>query len=86
MKHWYLPRPNDKDKIGKLISRYSEYSKDEIVDLCRSAINTNIVGSHFQALHLIALNHVSKKILGKSPISIENNSIISISEANIADF
>lgn len=86
LKHIYLTKHNDKNSIKGLISKYEGLNKEQIIDLCRGTVRTGIVGSHSQALHLIALNYVSAKVLGKSPIKIEDNYIISISQANFDDF
>jgi hypothetical protein len=74
----YLPRHQDNNLLDELISKYTVYGKQQIIKMCRNAVRIGIVGSHSQAIHLIALNIVAKRVIGKSPVRIENNSLISI--------
>ena len=78
MEYIYLPRYQDKNLLDKLISKYTECGEQQIIKMCRDAVRIGIVGSHSQAIHLVALNIVAKRVIGRSPIHFENNMVISI--------
>jgi hypothetical protein len=52
---------------------------EDLIEKYNKAVDSGIVGVHAQALHLLALRKVFIERLGKSPIVIEDEFIISLS-------
>ena len=79
MKHVHIQRKGDREKLIKYNDIYDSYSNKELIDSYNSSVDTGIVGSHEQALNLIAKRWIFNKRFGKSPIKIKDNILISLS-------
>ena len=80
MEYLFIQRPGDREKIMELLGNYKKKSKQELVSYYNSSVTTGIVGVHAQAQMLVALHNAFGAIFGKSPIKIEENSIISLTD------
>jgi hypothetical protein len=80
MEYLFIQRPDDREKIMEFLGNFKKNSKQELVTHYNSSVTTGIVGVHAQAQMLVALNNAFEATFGKSPIKIENNIIISLTE------
>ena len=78
MEYLFIQRLGDREKIMELVGKFKKNSKQELVTHYNSSVTTGIVGVHAQAQMLVALNNAFGTTFGKSPIKIEENSIISL--------
>ena len=79
MEHVHIQREGDPEKLFKYRDMFKAYSNKELIDSYNRSVDTGIVGSHQQALHLISIRWVFNNRFGKSPIKIKDNIIISLS-------
>lgn len=72
-----INRPEDIDRINTFYARLNSFDNHTLID----AYNTEkrVVGVHAQTLYLIAMNEAFLDRFGKSPVSINEESQISIS-------
>lgn len=80
MEYLFIQRPGDKNEILKLLKKFKEYSNEELIKDYNKAVEIGIVGSRAQAQKLIALNISFNIIFRNSPIKIENNILIRLTE------
>lgn len=80
MEYLFIQRPGDKEEILELLNNFREYSKEELIEDYNKAVEIGIVGSRAQAQKLIALNITFKTIFSSSPIKIENNILIRLTD------
>ncbi|MDP5027366.1 MAG: hypothetical protein NWQ14_04010 [Flavobacterium sp.] len=80
MEYVFIQRPSDKEEILELLNNFKEYSKEELIEDYNKAVEIGIVGSRAQAQKLIALNITFKTIFSSSPIKIENNILIRLTD------
>lgn len=80
MEYLFINRPGDKPIIMDLIVEFKKKNKEELVARYNRSVEIGIVGSRGQAQILIALNVAFNSIFGKSPIEIENNVLIRLTE------
>ena len=80
MEYLFIQRPGDKEEILELLNNFKEYSKEELIEDYNKAVEIGIVGSRAQAQKLIALNITFKTIFSSSPIKIENNILIRLTD------
>lgn len=80
MEYVFIQRPGDKEEILELLNNFKEYSKEELIEDYNKAVEIGIVGSRAQAQKLIALNITFKTIFSSSPIKIENNILIRLTD------
>ncbi len=80
MEYLFIQRPGDKEEILELLNNFKEYSKEELIEDYNKAVEIGIVGSRAQAQKLIALNITFKTIFISSPIKIENNILIRLTD------
>lgn len=78
MEYLFIQRPGDKEKIMELLIEFKQCSKQELVARYNRTVEVGIVGVHAQAQMLVALYNAFKTAFGKSPIKVEENSIISL--------
>lgn len=78
MKHVFTSREGDKEQFLKNFERIQKLSDHQLIEKYNAAVKTGIVGVHAQALHLLAMRKVFLKRFGKSPISIEDGIVISL--------
>jgi hypothetical protein len=76
MEYLFIQRPGDKEQILELLKEFKLYSKEELVARYNRTVEVGIVGAHAQAQMLVALYNAFKSAFGKSPIKVEDNSII----------
>jgi hypothetical protein len=80
MKHVFISREGDKEQFVKNFERQKKLSNQELIAKYNNAVDTGIVGVHAQALHLLAMRKVFIERIGKSPIVIEDEFIISLTD------
>lgn len=80
MKYLFIQCPGDKEEILELLNNFKEYSNEALVEDYKKAVEIGIVGSHAQAQKLIALNITFYTIFSTSPIKIENNVLIRLTD------
>ena len=78
MEYLFIQRPGDKEKIMELLIEFKQCSKQELVARYNRTVEVGIVGVHAQAQMLVALYNAFKSSFGKSPIKVEENTIISL--------
>lgn len=78
MEYLFIQRPGDREKIMELSVNFKEKTKQDLIESYNNSFTTGIVGVHAQAQMLIVLRSAFKIAFGKSPIKIEDNSIISL--------
>ena len=78
MEYLFIQRPGDREKIMEHFERFNKCSKQELVQHYNKLVEIGIVGVHAQAVMIVGLYQAFIFIFGKSPISIEENSIISL--------
>jgi hypothetical protein len=78
MEHVFIQREGDKAEILKLYNEFKLLSKLDLVHRYNTTVAIGIVGAHAQGQMLVALYHAFKFAFGYSPISIEENIIISL--------
>ena len=79
MKHVFISREGDKAQFVKNFENLQKLSNKELIEKYNNAVDTEIVGVHAQALHLLSLRKVFIDRFGKSPIVIEDDIVISLS-------
>ena len=77
LSHLCLPHYGDGNLIIEFYNQFKELSDEALLEVCKSAKRTGIVGSHIQGLRLIALYKVSLDRNIPSNISFEHNYLIS---------
>jgi hypothetical protein len=80
MEHLFIERSGDREKIKELLIEFKLCSKQDIVSRYNRSVEVGILGVHAQGQMLIALRFAFITIFGKSPISIEENAIISLTD------
>ena len=78
MEYLFIQRLGDREKIIELSVNFKDKTKQDLIESYNNSVTTGIVGVHAQAQMLIALRSAFKIAFGKSPIKIEDNSIISL--------
>ena len=79
MKHVFISREGDKEQFVKNFESIKKLSNQDLIEKYNNAVDSGIVGVHAQALHLLALRKVFIERIGKSPIVIEDDIVISLS-------
>ena len=79
MKHVFISRKGDKAQFLKNIESLQKLTNQDLIKMYNQAVVTGIVGVHAQALQLLSLRKVFIERLGKCPIVIEDEFIISLS-------
>lgn len=80
MEYLFIQRPGEKEEILELLNNFKEYSKEALVEDYNKAVEIGIVGSRAQAQKLIALNITFNTVFSTSPIKIENNVSIRLTD------
>lgn len=80
MEYIFILIPSEKSIILDLITDFKKCSKEVLVSYYNRAVEIGIVGSRGQAQRLIALNVAFHKHFSKSPIKIENNILINLTD------
>ena len=76
----FIQHSGDREKIMALLIEFKLCSKQDLVSQYNKSVEVGIVGVHAQAQMLIALRSAFITTFGKSPINIEENAIISLTE------
>ena len=79
MKHVFISRKGDQAQFVENFESLQKLTNKELIETYNNAVATGIVGVHAQALHLLALRKVFIERIGKSPIVIEDDIVISLS-------
>ena len=80
MEHLFIERSGDKEKIKELLIEFKLCSKQDLVSRYNRSVEVGILGVHAQGQMLIALRFAFTTTFGKSPINIEENAIISLTD------
>jgi len=80
LQYMLLERPGDREFAIKMLSGYTQLDNAGLIEVYNSAWRVGIVGSHLQAVSYYALHIAFKRRFGKSPILIEEEIILSLSE------
>lgn len=80
MEYLFINRPGDIPIVMDLIAQFKANSKEELVARYNRAVEIGIIVSRDQAHIILALNVAFKFIFGKSPIKIENNILIRLTD------
>jgi len=83
LEYMFIQREGDLEKVKTNVSEFLKYSKSELVDRYNSMVKVGIVGVYEQAIIIVALNIVFKKVFSKSPILITDNIIVKLTNAII---
>ena len=75
-----LERTGDREFAIKMLSAYTQLDNAGLIEAYNSAWRVGIVGSHLQAVSYYALHIAFKKRFGVSPILIEDEIILSLTE------
>jgi len=75
-----LEKPGDREFAIKMLSAYTQLDNAGLIEAYNSAWKVGIVGSHLQAVSYYALHIAFKKRFGISPILIEDEIILSLTE------
>ena len=79
MKQVYIQRKGDRELLIEYYKKFKTLSNKELIKSYNNSVDLGIVGVHAQGLHLIAKRKVFMERFGKSPIKLEANIIISLS-------
>lgn len=80
MEHLFIQRSGDRKKIMELLIEFKLFTKQDLVSRYNRSVEVGILGVHAQAKMLIALRSAFITTFGKSPINIEENAIISLTD------
>jgi len=80
LQYMLLEKPGDREFAIKKLAAYNQLNNAGLVAAYNSAWNVGIVGSHLQAVSYYALHIAFKKRFGVSPILIEDDIILSLTE------
>ena len=75
-----MEKPGDREFANKMLAAYTQLDNIEIIAAYNSAWEVGIVGSHLQAVSYYALHITFKKRFGVSPILIDDDIILSLTE------
>lgn len=81
MEYLFIPRDGDKETIACLLEEYRRLPKMNLVAQYNQAQKLGIVGFHAQEQRLVALHLTFKAVFNSSPIIIEQQLIIRLSDA-----
>ena len=80
MEHLFIQRSGDREKIKELLIEFKLCSKQDLISRYNRSVELGILGVHAQGQMLIALRFAFITTFGKSPINIEENAIISLTD------
>ncbi len=80
MEYLFIQRSGDREKIMELLIEFKLCTKQDLVSRYNRSVEVGILGVHAQAQMLIALRSAFITTFGKSPINIEENAIISLTD------
>ena len=80
MEYLFIYRPSDYTIILDLITDFKASTKEVLVESYNRSVEIGIVGSRAQAQRLVALNVAFKTHFSESPIKIENNVLIRLTD------
>lgn len=74
----YLRREGDKEIISKMVSDLERLNHDELIDVYTNLAGRGLVAAHGQALYILALRICFLRLFESSPVSFEDNCLLSI--------
>ena len=80
MKYILIQHPGFKEKFITKIKKFNKATSAQLIQQYNASVKTGIVGVYAQAIMLVALRHVIKKRFGVSPILLEDNIILSLTD------
>ena len=80
MKYILIQHPGFKDAFLEQVEVFKKSSPEDLIDSYNKSVKTGIVGVYAQAIMLVALRHVIKGCFGVSPIKLEDNTVLSLTE------
>jgi|TARA_B110000116_G_C16566953_1_gene460107 hypothetical protein len=80
MKYILIQHPGFKDAFLEQVEVFKKSSPEDLIDSYNKSVKTGIVGVYAQAIMLVALRHVIKECFGVSPIKLEDNTVLSLTE------
>ena len=80
MKYILIQQPGFKERFLERLEAFKAQTSEELIDLYNSSVKTGIVGVYAQAIMLVALRHEIKRRFGVSPILLEDNMILSLTD------
>jgi hypothetical protein len=80
LEYIFIQREGDLEKVKTNVLEFLKYSKSDLVDRYNSMVKVGIVGVHEQDIIIVALNIVFKKVFSKSPIQIEENVLVRLTD------
>jgi hypothetical protein len=80
LQYMLMEKPGDREFANKMLAAYTQLDNTEIIAAYNSAWEVGIVGSHLQAVSYYALHIAFKKRFGVSPILIDDDIILSLTE------
>lgn len=78
MEYLFIQRIGDREKITALLNEFKTCSKEELVARYNRTVEIGIIGAHAQAQMIVALHQAFRSAFVKSPITIVDNTIISL--------
>jgi len=75
-----LEKPGDREFAIKMLSAYTQLDNAGLIEAYNSAWKVGIIGSHLQAVSYYALHVALKRRFGASPILIEDEIILSLTD------
>ena len=79
MKHLYIQRKGDLEKVKENLEYFKLKTNQELIDSYNDSVKIGIVGAHAQGLHLLAMRAEFIKRFNRSPVILEDDIIISLS-------
>jgi len=80
LQYMLLEKPGDREFAIKMLSAYTQLDNAGLIEAYNSAWRVGIVGSHLQAVSYYALHIAFKRRFGASPILIQNEIILSLTD------
>ena len=78
--YMFFARMEDAAPIKNYIDEFLNFTPSQLIAAYNETVDLGFVGSREQARRVIALHNAMKKVLGSSPITIVNNSVIVLGE------
>jgi len=80
LQYMLLEKPGDREFAIKMLSAYTQLDNAGLIEAYNSAWKVGIIGSHLQAVSYYALHVALKRRFGASPILIEDEIILSLTD------
>jgi len=80
MKVVFMPRREDREKFLEYQSNFEKLDRAGLIAAYNEAWKVGLVGNHMQSINYFALHTVFEKVFGKSPITLEDDVILGLTE------